>query len=322
MRKAFCLVLVTIATTTLAACSQSNEDSKSTSGKVAVLRRGNLSVKKINDKQKIAAITVYAAKKYGVDWQKTLDIAKNEKINVSLDDRSYGQNYKGEGYIYNIGGDSAYYTISGDGDEQIIYFYDEDTFLGKRTIKQIVDYLNENRLYKRVTDLSSKVAIDKHDANESGIDDSGRFKRYSALPGDGGLYTVPDRMIGKWYSEDNKSARQVEFTKHSMSDGDNTYELHFQKTRPNDPNGNLVEQTKSFMAACTYEDGEFKGIILNSWVQSAEAKTIFISHTEEGYSVILEMNTDTGLENLYWKSRSLASKYANKKFIDLRNIKR
>lgn len=322
MKKISGIVLLGAAALTLAACSNqsssnakkvtSSNDSEMSSSSVS---RGHLSANNLSPKKNVAVITAYAASNYGENWTKTLNRAKDEGLHISLENKDADDSIKGNSYIYGVDYEKTFYTLSGDGASQIIYFYDDGEYLGSKTVSQIVNYLNDHNSDELVNEIAAKVTIGE-DSDDSASDDNDSSSGSKDIPGDGGLYTVSSKMIGTWYSTDG----DIKFTKDTFTNSDGTFELHTQKSQPEDSSGSILDQTKDILAVSPYSVSGMKGIVFSGWVQKAGAKMAYIMHTEEGHPVILELSTAKGLETIYWPSKALADKYADTSFDDLESI--
>lgn len=263
-------------------------------------KKGTLITNQISPKENASIITIYAAHKYGDEWQKVLHSAQDSTLNIGLESRtSTSSNYRGEGYIYQVsaGKESSKtcYTISGDSSNQTIYLYKGDKYLGLATVDNIINYLNKINYDSEVKSLMNKVQIG---STTSASKESNSNGKKSNIPGDAGLFITPAEIRGTWYDKDGNISTIGE---HTMSYNNIHSELH--KRAPSFSNEEKLKLSKSgkykdIDAACTVNMFGFRCMMLAGWFQEDGARTVYTTHTEKGQKVLLEISSAGGLQEI------------------------
>lgn len=328
------LVLITaLAALGLSACKQNKQkvskpeikqsaSYKSVSHSTKPHKKGTLSTNQISPKENASIITIYAAHKYGDEWQKVLHSAQDSTLNIGLESRtSTSSNYRGEGYIYQVsaGKESSKtcYTISGDNSNQTIYLYEGDKYLGLATVDNIVNYLNKINCDSEVKSLMNKVQIG---STTSASKDSNSNSKKSNIPGDAGLFITPPEIRGTWYDKDGNTYTIGE---HAMSYNNIHLELHKQAPSFSDEEKLKLSKSgkyKDISATCMVNMFSFRCMMIAGWFQEDGAREMYTTHTEKGQKVLLEISSAGGLQEIMWPSEQLAKKYANAKFNDLKEL--
>lgn len=295
---------------------------------------GNLSANQISPKENVSIITIYAAHKYGNEWQKVLNSAKRSTLNVGLENRDMASaNYRGQGYIYQVSAGNensdVCYTISGEGISQIVYLYQENKYLGSSTVGEIIDYLNKLNCDAEVKSLMNRVQIGSQTNNSNNSQktdqdnsnskiDSNNEK--SNIPGDAGLFVTPSEIRGTWY---DNSGEKLVMGSHSYSTNEGTIELHKQNPNFSDKEKlteSIQNKTKTIGAANLCNIYGFKCMRVAGWTQIDGSRSLYAGHTEKNQPVLLIISSAGGLQDIFWQSSQLAHKYANTKFSDLKKL--
>lgn len=343
--KIFIGVAAVMAALSLTAC-QNNKTSKTTAKsptlskankKTAPKKLGTLKATGLSPQETVSVVTAYAGKKFGENWATVMNKAQQSKLEVTFDERSEHPSLdKGQGYVYVVGAEGAddartYYTLEGDGESQVIYFYQGAKYLGQSTIKDIVKYLNKLNCDKLVQKLSNSAEVggesaSSSDSDSSNADDSSSKK--SDLPGDAGIFTVPEKYRGTWYGysyNDEDHLTTLTFTEHDIIIDGQKSELHKQDENwAKKKHPELLDDD----SISKYSKAEFRkipnigtAITTYGWIQGAGYAPGYALHTEEGQTVLLPLDGSAGsLSTVLWKSKSLAEKYKGQHFDDLKSV--
>ena len=295
--------------------SESNSKTKSTPTK------GKSIDSSINPKRTATVIAVYAAKKYGSDWQKTLTEEKENGIAVAVKNSEYFPHVPSSfGVVYQIGDHEVLYTLKQVGQDNVVYLYTNNGMkeLGQATFRTMSQYLKENGWDYLISKYVRKTKIFDLRISPKLMSQK--------MQGDVGAFIMPLAMRGNWYSYFNKHMNTTTIGLNYTIDNGEKYELHRIDDRFFE-HKTYGEMSKDYQIRT--ENWEMTGelsrkihgirwINFRAWMQGAGDGIYYGLHSEMGQPVlVVASSASIATDQIYWKTPQLAMQNKNKKFSDL-----
>ncbi|KJY58856.1 hypothetical protein JF75_07070 [Lactobacillus kimbladii] len=318
----------------LSACSQQTQRKSGSAPKIEKLkpsesnsktksapRKGKAFDSNINPKRTATVIAVYAAKKYGDDWQKTLADEKENGIGVAVKNSEYFPHVPSNfGVVYQIGDHEVLYTLKQVGQDNLVYLYTNNGMkeLGHATFRTMRQYLKENGWDYLISEYAHKTKIFDLRISPKLMSQK--------MQGDAGAFIVPFVMRGNWYSYFNKRMNTTTIGPNYTIENGEKYELH----RIDDKffeHKTYGEMSKDYQIRT--ENWEMTGelsrkihgirwINFRAWMQGAGDGIYYGLHSEMGQPVlVVASSASIATDQIYWKTPQLAMQNKNKKFSDL-----
>lgn len=324
MRKTLTAVMLAASLLGLAGCRASQHSAKTTaprkvqtgSHKKSTVR---LNAAKLSPKKTAAAITVYAASKYGGPWQNSLNSARRDRLNIVLRKQSdFPYMNQGLGVAYKISQAGYTMTQSGSGpDGKIIYFYDQQKKLGQASVSQIAQKVNSLDRADQVNKLAASARIiDQRGASQN----QGTAK--TSLPGDEGLFSVPAQLQGTWYSYSEGKMQRLVITDHSVINGQEEQQLHKQQHDFDferfEKDKTYMEKTANWGRAVMASAHGIDFMNVQGWTQGAgDGESYGIKNLAGQTALVTASGADFWTDEVFWPTEALARQFAHKKFPDL-----
>ena len=279
----------------------------------------------INPKKTATVIAVYAAKKYGGDWQKTLEDEKENGISVAVKNSEYFPHVPSSfGVVYQIGDHEVLYTLKQVGQDNVVYLYTNNGMkeLGQATFRTMNQYLKENGWDYLISKYVRKTKIFDLRISPKLMSQK--------MQGDAGSFIMPLAMRGNWYSYFNKHMNTTTIGLNYTIDNGEKYELHRIDDRFFE-HKTYGEMSKDYQIRT--ENWEMTGelsrkihgirwINFRAWMQGAGDGIYFGLHSEMGQPVLVAASgASITTDQIYWKTPQLAMQNKNKEFSDLYYIR-
>ena len=335
MKKVGKISVILIAALALAGCAQ-NQKTKSSPRKSSsttkvskkkVTQVGHLKANDLSPQKTVAVVTAYAGKRYAGDWNKALNDAQDNGLEVDLKNQTdYDYMKDGSGVAYLVSDDAGYTLKQVDG-ENTYYLYGDKKELASVTMKQMIDYLNKLDSDKLVNDLAKNAkVVDQRSDSDGSTNDTATKK--SNLPGDKGLSNVPAELQGTWYTVDGSKLTTIKIGQNKIDTDNGKYVQELHKIDPDFfKNHKYYQMPKSYQKATKnwgmagMMDQRVHGINfmnVRSWMQGAGDGEYYGVHTENGQQVVvIASGAELWTEAVAWKTTQLAKQYKDKKFKDL-----
>ena len=295
--------------------SESNSKTKSTPTK------GKAIDSSINPKRTATVIAVYAAKKYGSDWQKTLTEEKENGIAVAVKNSEYFPHVPSSfGVVYQIGDHEVLYTLKQVGQDNVVYLYTNNGMkeLGQTTFRTMIQYLKENDWYYLISKYVRKTKIFDLRISPKLMSQK--------MQGDVGAFIMPLAMRGNWYSYFNKHMNTTTIGLNYTIDNGEKYELHriddkfFEHKTYGEMSKNYQIRTENWKMTgeMNRKIHGIRWINFRAWMQGAGDGIYFGLHSEMGQPVLVAASgASIATDQIYWKTPQLALQNKNKEFSDL-----
>lgn len=295
--------------------SESNSKTKSTPTK------GKAIDSSINPKRTATVIAVYAAKKYGSDWQKTLTEEKENGIAVAVKNSEYFPHVPSSfGVVYQIGDHEVLYTLKQVGQDNVVYLYTNNGMkeLGQATFRIMSQYLKENGWDYLISKYVRKTKIFDLRISPKLMSQK--------MQGDVGAFIMPLAMRGNWYSYFNKHMNTTTIGLNYTIDNGEKYELHriddrfFEHKTYGEMSKDYQIRTENWKMTgeLSRKIHGIRWINFRSWMQGAGDGIYFGLHSEMGQPVLVAASgASIATDQIYWKTPQLALQNKNKEFSDL-----
>ena len=295
--------------------SESNSKTKSTPTK------GKAIDSSINPKRTATVIAVYAAKKYGSDWQKTLTEEKENGIAVAVKNSEYFPHVPSSfGVVYQIGDHEVLYTLKQVGQDNVVYLYTNNGMkeLGQATFRTMSQYLKGNGWEYLISEYAHKTKIFDLRISPKLMSQK--------MQGDAGSFIMPLAMRGSWYSYFNKHMNTTTFGLNYTIDNGEKYELHriderfFEHKTYGEMSKNYQIRTENWKMTgeMNRKIHGIRWINFRAWMQGAGDGIYFGLHSEMGQPVLVAASgASIATDQIYWKTPQLALQNKNKEFSDL-----
>ena len=279
----------------------------------------------INPKKTATVIAVYAAKKYGGDWQKTLTEEKENGFAVAVKNSEYFPHVPSSfGVVYQIGDHEVLYTLKQVGQDNVVYLYTNNGMkeLGQTTFRTMIQYLKENDWYYLISKYVRKTKIFDLRISPKLMSQK--------MQGDVGAFIMPLAMRGNWYSYFNKHMNTTTIGLNYTIDNGEKYELHriddkfFEHKTYGEMSKNYQIRTENWKMTgeMNRKIHGIRWINFRAWMQGAGDGIYFGLHSEMGQPVLVAASgASIATDQIYWKTPQLALQNKNKEFSDLYYIK-
>ena len=279
----------------------------------------------INPKRTATVIAVYAAKKYGGDWQKTLTEEKENGFAVAVKNSEYFPHVPSSfGVVYQIGDHEVLYTLKQVGQDNVVYLYTNNGMkeLGQTTFRTMIQYLKENDWYYLISKYVRKTKIFDLRISPKLMSQK--------MQGDAGSFIMPLAMRGNWYSYFNKHMNTTTIGLNYTIDNGEKYELHriddkfFEHKTYGEMSKNYQIRTENWKMTgeMNRKIHGIRWINFRAWMQGAGDGIFLGLHSEMGQPVLVAASgASIATDQIYWKTPQLALQNKNKEFSDLYYIK-
>lgn len=279
----------------------------------------------INPKKTATVIAVYAAKKYGGDWQKTLTEEKENGFAVAVKNSEYFPHVPSSfGVVYQIGDHEVLYTLKQVGQDNVVYLYTNNGMkeLGQTTFRTMIQYLKENDWYYLISKYVRKTKIFDLRISPKLMSQK--------MQGDAGSFIMPLAMRGNWYSYFNKHMNTTTIGLNYTIDNGEKYELHriddkfFEHKTYGEMSKNYQIRTENWKMTgeMNRKIHGIRWINFRAWMQGAGDGIFLGLHSEMGQPVLVAASgASIATDQIYWKTPQLALQNKNKEFSDLYYIK-
>ena len=284
-------------------------------------RKGKAIDSSINPKRTATVIAVYAAKKYGGDWQKTLADEKENGIGVAVKNSEYFPHVPSSfGVVYQIGDHEVLYTLKQVGQDNLVYLYTNNGMkeLGQATFRTMSQYLKENGWEYLISEYAHKTKIFDLRISPKLMSQK--------MQGDAGAFIMPFAMRGNWYSYFNKHMNTTTIgSNYTIEDGEK-YELHriedkfFEHKTYGEMSKNYQIRTENWKMTGELNRNihGIRWINFRAWMQGTGDGIYYGLHSEMGQPVlVVASSASITTDQIYWKTPRLAMQNKNKKFSDL-----
>ena len=275
----------------------------------------------INPKKTATVIAVYAAKKYGGDWQKTLTEEKENGFAVAVKNSEYFPHVPSSfGVVYQIGDHEVLYTLKQVGQDNVVYLYTNNGMkeLGQTTFRTMIQYLKENDWDYLISKYVRKTKIFDLRISPKLMSQK--------MQGDAGSFIMPLAMRGNWYSYFNKHMNTTTIGLNYTIDNGEKYELHriddkfFEHKNYGEMSKNYQIRTENWKMTgeMNRKIHGIRWINFRAWMQGAGDGIFLGLHSEMGQPVlVVASSASIATDQIYWKTPQLAMQNKNKKFSDL-----
>ena len=275
----------------------------------------------INPKKTATVIAVYAAKKYGGDWQKTLADEKENGIGVAVKNSEYFPHVSSSfGVVYQIGDHEVLYTLKQVGQDNVVYLYTNNGMkeLGQTTFRTMIQYLKENDWDYLISKYVRKTKIFDLRISPKLMSQK--------MQGDAGSFIMPLAMRGNWYSYFNKHMNTTTIGLNYTIDNGEKYELHriddrfFEHKTYGEMSKNYQIRTENWKMTgeMNRKIHGIRWINFRAWMQGAGDGIFLGLHSEMGQPVLVAASgASIATDQIYWKTPQLALQNKNKEFSDL-----
>ena len=279
----------------------------------------------INPKKTATVIAVYAAKKYGGDWQKTLTEEKENGFAVAVKNSEYFPHVPSSfGVVYQIGDHEVLYTLKQVGQDNVVYLYTNNGMkeLGQTTFRTMIQYLKENDWDYLISKYVRKTKIFDLRISPKLMSQK--------MQGDAGSFIMPLAMRGNWYSYFNKHMNTTTIGLNYTIDNGEKYELHriddrfFEHKTYGEMSKNYQIRTENWKMTgeMNRKIHGIRWINFRAWMQGAGDGIFLGLHSEMGQPVLVAASgASIATDQIYWKTPQLALQNKNKEFSDLYYIK-
>ena len=279
----------------------------------------------INPKKTATVIAVYAAKKYGGDWQKTLTEEKENGFAVAVKNSEYFPHVPSSfGVVYQIGDHEVLYTLKQVGQDNVVYLYTNNGMkeLGQTTFRTMIQYLKENDWDYLISKYVRKTKIFDLRISPKLMSQK--------MQGDAGSFIMPLAMRGNWYSYFNKHMNTTTIGLNYTIDNGEKYELHriddkfFEHKNYGEMSKNYQIRTENWKMTgeMNRKIHGIRWINFRAWMQGAGDGIFLGLHSEMGQPVLVAASgASIATDQIYWKTPQLALQNKNKEFSDLYYIK-
>ena len=279
----------------------------------------------INPKKTATVIAVYAAKKYGGDWQKTLTEEKENGFAVAVKNSEYFPHVPSSfGVVYQIGDHEVLYTLKQVGQDNVVYLYTNNGMkeLGQTTFRTMIQYLKENDWDYLISKYVRKTKIFDLRISPKLMSQK--------MQGDAGSFIMPLAMRGSWYSYFNKHMNTTTIGLNYTIDNGEKYELHriddrfFEHKTYGEMSKNYQIRTENWKMTgeMNRKIHGIRWINFRAWMQGAGDGIFLGLHSEMGQPVLVAASgASIATDQIYWKTPQLALQNKNKEFSDLYYIK-
>ena len=279
----------------------------------------------INPKKTATVIAVYAAKKYGGDWQKTLTEEKENGFAVAVKNSEYFPHVPSSfGVVYQIGDHEVLYTLKQVGQDNVVYLYTNNGMkeLGQTTFRTMIQYLKENDWDYLISKYVRKTKIFDLRISPKLMSQK--------MQGDAGSFIMPLAMRGNWYSYFNKHMNTTTIGLNYTIGNGEKYELHriderfFEHKTYGEMSKNYQIRTENWKMTgeMNRKIHGIRWINFRAWMQGAGDGIYFGLHSEMGQPVLVAASgASIATDQIYWKTPQLALQNKNKEFSDLYYIK-
>ena len=279
----------------------------------------------INPKKTATVIAVYAAKKYGGDWQKTLTEEKENGFAVAVKNSEYFPHVPSSfGVVYQIGDHEVLYTLKQVGQDNVVYLYTNNGMkeLGQTTFRTMIQYLKENDWDYLISKYVRKTKIFDLRISPKLMSQK--------MQGDAGSFIMPLAMRGNWYSYFNKHMNTTTIGLNYTIDNGEKYELHriddkfFEHKNYGEMSKNDQIRTENWKMTgeMNRKIHGIRWINFRAWMQGAGDGIFLGLHSEMGQPVLVAASgASIATDQIYWKTPQLALQNKNKEFSDLYYIK-
>ena len=300
---------------------EKSKPSESNSKTKSAPRKGKAIDSNINPKKTATVIAVYAAKKYGDDWRKTLADEKENGIGVAVKNSEYFPHVPSNfGVVYQIGDHEVLYTLKQVGQDNLVYLYTNNGMkeLGHATYRTMRQYLKENGWDYLISEYAHKTKIFDLRISPKLMSQK--------MQGDAGAFIMPFAMRGNWYSYFNKRMNTTTIGPNYTIENGEKYELHRIDNKFLE-HKTYGEMSKNYQIRT--ENWEMTGelnrkihgirwINFRAWMQGAGDGIYYGLHSEMGQPVLVAASgASIATDQIYWKTPQLAMQNKNKKFSDL-----
>lgn len=279
----------------------------------------------INPKKTATVIAVYAAKKYGGDWQKTLTEEKENGFAVAVKNSEYFPHVPSSfGVVYQIGDHEVLYTLKQVGQDNVVYLYTNNGMkeLGQTTFRTMIQYLKENDWDYLISKYVRKTKIFDLRISPKLMSQK--------MQGDAGSFIMPLAMRGNWYSYFIKHMNTTTIGLNYTIDNGEKYELHriddkfFEHKNYGEMSRNYQIRTENWKMTgeMNRKIHGIRWINFRAWMQGAGDGIFLGLHSEMGQPVLVAASgASIATDQIYWKTPQLALQNKNKEFSDLYYIK-
>ncbi|MBI0121381.1 hypothetical protein H3U50_06030 [Lactobacillus sp. M0398] len=279
----------------------------------------------INPKKTATVIAVYAAKKYGGDWQKTLTEEKENGFAVAVKNSEYFPHVPSSfGVVYQVGDHEVLYTLKQVGQDNVVYLYTNNGMkeLGQTTFRTMIQYLKENDWDYLISKYVRKTKIFDLRISPKLMSQK--------MQGDAGSFIMPLAMRGNWYSYFNKHMNTTTIGLNYTIDNGEKYELHriddkfFEHKTYGEMSKNYQIRTENWKMTgeMNRKIHGIRWINFRAWMQGAGDGIFLGLHSEMGQPVLVAASgASIATDQIYWKTPQLALQNKNKEFSDLYYIK-
>ncbi len=325
----------------LAGCGAQSANSNSSSGSsgssaITNNQKVNLDSTNMPPQEVSSLVTIYSSKKYGGDWAKVANSAKNSGLRTNLYDTS---DYRldnpgatgedGSGILYNAtpeknSADVAY-TLNDDGSINIyenVKKGQKAKKLGTVSQNDMVYYINQHSQASKVQKLTkqSKVYDERSGRNDAANHEFGRQA----------VFTTPKSMRGVWYSADGNQQTVLTIREHTItiSTNNNSTKSWLYKqypdflSSPDAKNKSVQKQTQTWQSAKFVNAHNQNWLNIRGWCDTENKGQFYLLHHEtingKQTPFIVSANGDNvTTDNVFYTSQSTAQKQANHHYADL-----